>query len=212
MMNKKFIEQGIDISHWNRIEDFVKVKQSGIDFVIIKAGGSDKGFYSDRKFEDYYRLAKLAGLKVGAYYYVGHNFYGDLAGREDAKRFERIIRGKDFDYPVCLDLESTSKQYKALATDAANAFCCYMQNMGYYVSIYGSDISTFKEMVEIDRLDHFDKWVARYNKNGPSFVKKFGIWQKSSSGTVPGIIGPVDLDESYIDYYKIMVSKNLNRG
>ena len=204
MANKKFIEQGIDISHWNRVTDFHAVKESGIDFCIIKAGGSDKGFYEDRQFDNYYRLAKLAGLKVGAYYYVGPRFYGELSGKEDAKRFERIIRDKDFDYPVCLDLESTLPKYKELATDAAIAFCDYMEKCGYYVSIYGSDVSTFKKMVQIERLEKYDKWVARYNKTGPQYVKKFGIWQKSSSGSIPGIIGAVDLDESYIDYAKII--------
>ena len=204
MAKNKFIEQGIDISHWNRVTDFHAVKESGIDFCIIKAGGSDKGFYEDRQFDNYYRLAKLAGLKVGAYYYVGPRFYGDLSGKEDAKRFERIIRDKDFDYPVSLDLESTQRKYKELATDAAIAFCDYLEQCGYYVSIYGSDISTFKEMVQIERLEKYDKWVARYGKTGPQYVKKFGIWQKSSSGSVPGITGAVDLDESYIDYSKII--------
>lgn len=212
MTKNKFIEQGIDISHWNKVKDFGLVKKSGIDFVIIKAGGSDKGFYADRQFENYYRLAKLSGLKVGAYYYVGKNFYGTLSGIEDAKRFYRIIQGKDFDYPVCLDLESTSKAYKEQATDAAKAFCDYLESMGCYVSIYGSDISTFKEMVNLEELEKYDKWVARYSKKGPVFVKDFGMWQKSSSGCVPGIVGAVDLDESYKDYQKIMITNNLNRG
>lgn len=212
MAKAKFIEQGIDISHWNPVQDFVKVKASGIDFVIIKAGGSDKGFYTDRCFENYYRLAKLAGLKVGTYYYVGPNFCGHYSGLMDAQRFMRIIRGKDFDMPVYVDIESTAKAYKDLVTDAAIAFCDYMEDNNYYVGIYGSDISTFKERLDIDRLKDFDKWVAKYSKTKPSHVKSFGIWQKSSSGSVPGITGPVDLDECYVDYKKIMIEKNLNRG
>lgn len=198
----KFIEQGIDISHWNRVTDFCKVKDSGIDFAIIKAGGSDKGFYQDSQFNNYYRLAKLAGLKVGAYYFVGPKFYGTLSGREDAKRFCHIIQGKEFDLPVFLDLETTNKAYRELATDAALAFCDYMKQEGYNVGIYGSDISTFKDMVQINRLDWVDKWVARYNKTGPQFVKDVCIWQKSSTGAVPGITGAVDLDECYVDYSK----------
>ena len=202
MGRTKFIEQGIDISHWNRMTDFNAVKTSGIEFCILKAGGSDKGFYQDRQFNNYYRLAKLAGLKVGAYYFVGPKFYGELAGKEDAKRFCRIINGKEFELPLFLDLETTNKAYKEMATDAALAFCDYMKSEGYNVGIYGSDISTFKEMVQIDRLDGIDKWVARYNKTGPQFVKNACIWQKSSSGSIPGITGPVDLDECYVDYSK----------
>lgn len=212
MAKNNFEEKGIDISHWNPVTDFRKVKESGIDFCIIKAGGSDKGFYSDRKFEDYYRLAKLSGLKVGCYYFVGPNFYGDLSGRLDAQRFMKIIRGKDFDYPVCLDIETTAKAYKSLATDASICFCETLEKEGYYVSIYGSDISTFKERLETERLEKYDKWVAKYSKAKPTFIKSWGIWQQSSSGSVPGITGPVDMDVSVKDYQSIMLKHNLNRG
>ena len=56
--------KGIDISHWNGKIDFEKVKASGIDFVIIKAGGSDKGFYTDSKFIENYKKAEAAGLHI----------------------------------------------------------------------------------------------------------------------------------------------------
>ena len=40
--------RGIDISHWQGDIDFNKVKNAEIDFCIIKAGGSDAGFYTDK--------------------------------------------------------------------------------------------------------------------------------------------------------------------
>lgn len=201
--------KGIDISHWNRVFNFQVVKDSGIDFVIIKAGGSDKGFYTDRCFNDYYRLAKLAGLHVGTYYFVGKNFISTVDGQEDAKRFYRIIQGKSFDYPIYLDLEATTPETKEMATDAAIAFCEYLESKGYYVGIYASDISGFKERLNLDRLEAFDKWVAKYGKK-PEYVKKYGIWQKSSKGEVPGIFGPVDLDVSSVDYPPIIMKNQLN--
>ena len=209
-MKNNYTENGIDISHWKIVKDFNKVKESGIDFCIIKAGGSDKGFYKDNKFEDYYRLAKLAHLKVGAYYFVGKNFLGFNAGLEDAKRFLNIVYDKDFDYPLCLDIETTSSIMKNEATEAAIAFCEYLEDNEKYVSIYASDVSGFKEKLNIDYLTKYDKWVARYGKK-PSYVKDYGIWQKSSTGEVPGIVGNVDLDISYNDYLSIMERKKLNR-
>ena len=48
---KKPMMKGIDISHWNYIKDYAAIKNSGIDFVIIKAGGNEKGkVYKDVKF------------------------------------------------------------------------------------------------------------------------------------------------------------------
>ena len=44
----------IDISHWQGNINFSQVKASGIQGVIIKAGGSDKDFYKDNKFETNY--------------------------------------------------------------------------------------------------------------------------------------------------------------
>ena len=203
--------KGIDISHWNRVTDFNKVKESGIDFAIIKAGGSDGGFYTDRCFDNYHRLARLAGLKVGAYYFAGKNFYGFEAGRKDAERFVRILGDRPFEYPVFIDIEMTgiSTQNQKDATDAAIGFCEYMEDHGYFTGIYSSDISGWKERLEMERLDAYCKWVARYGKK-PNYVKEYGIWQKSSTGQVPGIVGNVDMDVSYIDYAKIITSKHFN--
>ena len=36
--------KGIDVSHWQGTIDWNKVKKAGIEFAIIKAGGSDAGF------------------------------------------------------------------------------------------------------------------------------------------------------------------------
>ena len=210
MANKKVFEIGCDISHWNGVVNFEKLKAQGLQFVIIKAGGSDKGFYKDHKFEDNYRLAKLAGMKVGAYYFVGKDFVSSVDGLEDAKRFLYFLRGKDFDYPVCLDLEATSPKDKKGATDASIAFCDYLESYNFYVSIYASDISGFKERLELDRLKAYDKWVARYGTSKPS--TPCGIWQFSSKGIFDGTNGYIDLDKSYIDYAAIMKSKQLNRG
>lgn len=213
MTNKKdFKETGIDISHWNGAIDFTKVKKSGISFVIIKAGGSDKGFYTDRQFENNYRLAKLAGLKVGAYYFVGRGFLSAADGIADAKRFINIIRGKDFDYPVFLDLESTSPEAREGATIASVAFLEELEANGYFAGIYASDISGFKERLIMDSLKPYCKWVARYSTKKPTYAKDFGIWQYSSTGQIDGIRTNVDLDLSVVDYAALIRSKNFNRG
>ena len=63
---KKMIK-GIDVSRWQGNIDFNKVKTSGVNFVIVKAGGSDAGFYTDSKFKTNVQKALAAGLHVGAY-------------------------------------------------------------------------------------------------------------------------------------------------
>ena len=52
---------GIDISRWQGNIDWKLVKESGVEFVILKAGGSDDGFYEDSKFQENYAEAKNNG-------------------------------------------------------------------------------------------------------------------------------------------------------
>ena len=204
---------GIDVSHWQGTIDWSAVAKTGIDFVMIKAGGSDgkiEPFYTESTFEENYASAKANGLNVGAYYYVGPNFLSAEDGIADAKRFLDIIEGKTFEMPIALDLESTRIEDKTGATDAAIAFCETLENAGYYVVIYGSDLYGFKDRMEIDRLKDYDKWVARYGSE-PQYVKEYGMWQYSSTEHIDGITeNSVDKNIAYKDYPFIIKNAGLN--
>lgn len=201
--------KGIDISHWNGNINFDQVKAAGVEFVIIKAGGSDKGFYTDSKFITNYNRAMAAGLSVGAYYFAGKNFRGIEAGVADARRFIEILKGMQFDYPVFIDIEAQENRYKEEITDAVIAFCEEMEKAGYFVGIYASDISGFKDKLNHERIKSYAHWVARYGKE-PEICKEYGLWQYSSKGRIPGIIGSVDLDISSVDYSKTIREKGFN--
>ena len=54
----------IDVSKHNVINDWKKVKASGVDGVIIRAGYGRHISQKDSTFEKYYYGAKAAGLKV----------------------------------------------------------------------------------------------------------------------------------------------------
>ena len=203
------MKTGIDVSHHQGVINWQKVKSAGVEFAIIKAGGSDRGTYTDECFESNYRGAKSVGIHVGAYYFVGANCTSKADGIADAKRFSNIIKGKEFDFPVYIDIERTSHSAKAGATEATIGFCEYMESQGYYCGIYASDISGFKDRLDLSRLDDYDKWVARYGSK-PVVVKKYGIWQNSETGRVSGISGDVDLDECYVDYPSIIIKGGFN--
>ena len=203
------MSKGIDVSHWNGDIDFNKVKADGYDFVIIKAGGHEGRFYKDPKFEENYLKAKEAGLFIGAYYFAGKSFRGVEAGLSDARHFLELIKDKKFDYPVFIDIEAQENRYKEAITDAVCSFCSYLETAHYFVGIYASDISGFKDKLNHERIRSYAHWVARYGR-APEICKEFGIWQYSSKGTVSGISGSVDLDNSYIGYEKIIKEKGLN--
>lgn len=201
---------GIDISKHNKVSSWDMVKsRNKVEFCMIRAGGNYGGFYKDSRFERYYDACKNYGIPVGAYYDAGKQFIGVDEGLKDADHFINLLKGKQFEYPVAIDIEVTPPRFKTSITNACIAFCNSMEEAGYYVSIYGADISTFAEELNIQYLTKFDKWVARI-PNKPSYVKKYGMWQYSHSGSIKGIEGLVDLDYSYLNYEKIIKGAHLN--
>lgn len=191
--------KGIDVSTYQGVIDWYKVKESGVTFAIIKCGGSDCGRYRDRYFESNYANAKAAGVKVGSYYIHGKGFTSPEAGRADAEHYLSLISGKTFDYPCFSDLELPLPTTKGGNTDAVIAFCNMIESAGFATGIYASDISGFKDRLDLPRLTRFDKWVARYG-SAPKYVTDYTMWQYSSSGIVNGINGRVDMDISNKDY------------
>ncbi|ENZ13280.1 GH25 family lysozyme [Enterocloster clostridioformis] len=201
--------KGIDVSHWQGTIDWNKVKAAGIQFAIIKAGGSDAGTYTDSKWEANYKGAKAAGIPVGAYYFVGKDCVTAAAGKADAERFIQILKGKQLEYPVYMDNEAQPASAKAGITEATIAFCETMEAAGYFVGIYGSAVSGFKERMDDSKLTDYAHWVAQYASKC-TYSGKYGIWQYSSKGSVDGISGNVDMDYGYIDYPSIIKTGGFN--
>jgi GH25 family lysozyme M1 (1,4-beta-N-acetylmuramidase) len=201
--------KGIDVSHWQHNINFSSVKESGIEFAILKAGGSDAGFYTDSKFEENYTAAAAAGLNVGCYYFAGSKFIGEKNGTADAKKFASIIKSKKFDMPIYLDIEAQPTSEKSGITEAAIAFCDHMEKQGYFIGIYASDISGFKERLDPSIVTKYSSWVARYGKQ-PEYNRYWSMWQYSSTGAVTGITGNVDLDISNFDFPELIKRKHFN--
>jgi lysozyme len=201
--------RGIDISHWQGAIDWAKVKAAGIQFAIIKSGGSDAGFYTDPRWEENYKGAKANGIAVGAYYFVGPGCISVADGQADAERFLAQLKGKQFEYPVYIDVEATPASKKAGATEAVIAFCRAMEAAGYYAGIYSSTYSGFRDRLDDSKLTPFTHWVAQYASKC-TYGGSYGIWQYSSSGQVNGISGRVDMDVSYQDFPSIIKAGGFN--
>lgn len=205
-------KKGIDVSGSQGVINW-KEAAKAVDFAIIKAGGSNAGFYTADRFAENYKGATAAGVPLGAYYYVGENFKTAADGKADAQRFLAILKGKRFAYPVFVDVEETRPADKAGVTDATLAFCETVEKAGYYVGIYSSAVSGFVDRLDASRLKKFDFWVADYRASTIEAGKPAlacGMWQYSETGSVAGITGKVDLDIAFKDYPAIIKVKGLN--
>lgn len=198
-----------DISNHQGEVNFNEIKASGAYGVILKAGGSDSGFYKDWYFEQNYSRAINASLHVGAYYYVGKDCTSSADGEADAQRFLKYIEGKKFDLPVYLDFEAPTPADKQGNTDACIAFLEVLENAGYYAGIYGSDESVFVDRVYKEQLREYAWWVADYS-NEPTHAVPFGMWQFTSKAFVNGVYGNVDKNYLYIDYPSIIRGYGFN--
>ena len=189
--------KGIDVSTWQGNIDFGKVKASGIDFVIIRAGYGRETSQKDNCFEQNYNAAKAAGLDVGAYWYS----YADSAedAVKEAKACMEVIKGKKFEYPIYFDLEEQSQfaKGKNFCDSVIKAFC---GELTYYLNNYVSNSVAGK----------YALWVAQYNYRCTYTANKYGIWQYSDEGRINGISGNVDMDYCYTDYPNIVKNGGYN--
>ena len=206
--------KGIDISQFNTVTDFKKIKEAGYNFVIIRAVGS-KGSkpYKDKKFEEYYKKATEAGLHVGAYAYVKPSYSKDVVteASETARFFLDQLKDKKFDMPIYIDVEAWNKKKKQDNTLYTVSFCGTCESKKYYTGIYGSDVSTFIDLLDKTFLLPFTWWVARYSSQPPKHAtENCHMWQYTSKGSVPGIKGSVDLDQCEYLFPDIIRKKGFN--
>lgn len=199
--------KGLDISSYQNGINFDAIKSAGIEFLILRAGftgwGTGVNYNKDNCFEDFYNQAKQRDINVGAYWYSCANT--KEKGIAEAKfMYENCLKGKQFEFPIYIDVEDTHHQVgnKRGVTDAIIGFCEYLENLGYYVGIYASDISGFQDKMYLNELNAYDKWVARYGSK-PQFVKEYGMWQYSDDNNL-------DKDIAYKDYPSIIKNAGLN--
>ena len=199
---------GVDVSvHQDNI-DWAKVKESGIDFAMVRLGYRGYGTGEaqlDENYAENIQGARDAGLDAGVYF-----FSQAITAEEAVEEANLVIEsldGLDVNYPVVYDWEiiyddtaRTDNISVDVLTDCCVAFCETIKNAGYTPMIYQNKrTSIFK--LDLNRLNDYDFWLAEYNTK-PTYYYDFDMWQYTSTGRVPGIEGDVDLNISFKDYSK----------
>lgn len=199
---------GIDVSKWQGVINWQKVKQNGVDFAIIREGyGKKDPRQIDKQFKTNYENAKSAGINVGCYHYSYADSVSDA--RYEAEFCLENIKGMQFEYPICFDIEDKEqlKLNNRQRTDIVKAFCEEIEKAGYYAMLY-CNLNWLNNYLYKDELTRYDLWLAQWGVSCPSV--DCGIWQKSETGKIDGINGNVDIDVSYNNYPDIMKQCGLN--
>ncbi len=195
---------GIDISTFQKSVDWSKLKADGIDFVILRAGyrgwGTGK-IAKDAMFESHYAGARAAGLEVGVYFYSQAITVQEA--RDEANFVIELLKTHPISGPVAFDIEgcytSESRVYDPSITDQdrtnfAKAFCDTIRSAGYTPQVYTYLSYAYNDMY-MDQLTNYQTWIAHYtSSNVTSYKYPFKCWQYTSSGSVKGISGGVDMN------------------
>ena len=204
------VSYGIDVSSHQGNIDWAKVKNAGVQFVMIRCGyrGYETGkIVVDAKFEYNILNAYKNGIKIGIYFYSTATNTSEAleeAAWVNLRLQEQRKKGIRIEYPIAYDFEEFNTHPTSRAnglsntqvTDDAIAFLDYLKNAGYKVMHY-SNKNWMKNYWEAARLKQYDFWLAHYC-NATDYSGPYVMWQYSSKGSVDGISGNVDLDVSGI--------------
>ena len=212
---------GIDVSKYNHPIDWKKVKNAGVKFAILRVGfastSNRHNLYLDPYFEEFYRGAKEVGMPVGVYFYSRCNSI--QTARREAEFILNAIKGKQFEYPIWLDVEdiTTLNSTSRSALTRAVVTCLEeIKKAGYYVGIYSGKY-ILRDKLDDEDLKQYDHWIAQYATRSTYTTYKISMWQFGGEVNfltrkkIPGIGNDVaDQNYCYKDYPTIIKNAGLN--
>ena len=180
---------------------YEKVKNSGVEFAIIRAGSGTK---EDSKFKKNIEGALNAGIQVGVYWF-STAYTADSAKDEAEKCMELISPYKNkLSFPIFLDYEeytlklAQDNKVNLNLSSVSNICETFLSNLklhGYKCGIY-TNKTVSKYYISDNLRNSYDSWIAQYNDKC-TYWGKYTMWQYSQSGKVDGISGNVDLNYYY---------------
>lgn len=188
--------KGIDLSKHNGAVDFNKVKASGVEFVILRAGFGKST--EDVNFRKYIKEAKRVGLKIGVYWFIYAKTSLDIA--YNVKMCDAVIKNykNDITMGVWADFEGDSDKYasrqlsKLERSAWVKMFMDALIGKGYDAGYYANPDYIKNKFV---KMDNYKLWLAWYtDKTDEVNNYKPYMWQYTNAGKVSGIKTLVDLD------------------
>lgn len=203
---------GVDLSRFQQGISFDALVSAGVEFVILR------GAYhltKDSEFENFYAQAKRRNIPVGVYLYTIATT--PQGAREEAEfLLNNVLKGKQFELPVYIDIEDERYYSRPRANNSAvvKAFCDTLEAKDYFAGVYASTYF-FATYLDDSQLKSYTHWVAQWsNQLTYPDMSVVGIWQFGGSTNrlrSPIIAGMnVDQDYMYKDFPSIIKSYGLN--
>ena len=191
---------GIDVSYAQGEVDWAKVKQSGVDFAVLRCGyGQDEIEQDDECWNVNAAACEAYDIPYGTYFFCYARTVQEAQG--EVQHALRLLKGKNLTLPVFYDMEYSSWQgdlsnetYAAIA----QVFCGALEEAGYKVGVY-ANLDWWENRLTAPCFDDWYRWVAQYNDEC-DYEGTYHLWQFSDAGTVSGVDGMVDENYAFIDF------------
>ena len=198
-------EIGLDLSQFNNQVDFSALRDQGFGFVIIRLGGRGWGgsgkLYGDRETQANLRLAREAGLKVGAYFYS--TAVNPAEAQEEAEAALETLNGFPLELPVYIDMEYSGDYPYGRSdgltpgerADVIESFCTVIRQAGYEAGLYASE-GYARFDLDTEAVKYLPLWMASYTVENllPAYIQTYSIWQQTDSTYAGGVDGAFDLN------------------
>lgn len=194
---------GIDVSKNNGVLDWDTIKNSEIDYAIIRVGyGSDIEQQDDvqaiRNMQECDRL----GIPYGVYLYSYALSTNEATS--EANHAVRMVQGFNPTLGIWFDMEDADGykeehginvyESRELLTDICDTFCSAIVEAGYTTGIYANK-DYWDNVLLQEHLADFPVWLAHWRIDEPSMACL--MWQYTSNGEVSGSSPRTDLNYYY---------------
>ena len=206
-MNK--FEIGVDVSSYQGVIDWAKVKKAGVEFAILKVIRKDLN--PDKQFEaNWAGCSKVNMIIQGVYNYSYATTVSKA--RSDAKRVIEVLAGRKT--MVWLDVEDKCQEgLGSTLIDIINAYAEVIMAAGLEFGVYTGQHFYNTNIAPFGGI-RWPKWIARYGQNDGTLNEKYKPnvsevmgWQYTSAGSVDGISGKVDMNVWYEEIQGAEITK-----
>ena len=199
--------KGIDVSSWQGKINWDKVKEAGVDFVILRVGlrNIEDGVISeDYQFRYNASECNRLGIPIGVYFFSTAK--SEIEVLEEASFALNIIKDYKITYPVAYDLEAFGEGRLVRVSDEtinynALVFLDYFKVHGYNGMLY-SNKNDLLDHWDLSRFGNYKIWYANYS--GELYDGRIDMYQYYNEGRISGVYATVDDNEAYFAYEEVV--------
>lgn len=198
---------GVELSENSGNVDFTALKDSGVDFVMLRLGsrGYETGLLSlDKNFVNNITKAQNAGLEVGVYFFS--QAVSEKEAEEEAEFVASNLVPYKISYPVAFVMEyivNDESRIESLdaesRTDIAKAFLSHIDREGYRTLLCGTKDWLLGEVEPEDLLEDYDVWLNDQSPV-PDYPYQFKLWKYAVRQKISGVENEASYIISFVDY------------